>query len=96
MIETKFINLKVNDQLITVQNGDRLLSAIKKSKKSVPTLCYDERLDPQGTCRMCLIEIKRNDKLEYVASCTYLAEEGLEIYTHSETCLLYTSPSPRD
>ena len=89
MIETKFINLKVNDQLITVQNGDRLLSAIKKSKKSVPTLCYDERVGPQGTCRMCLIEIKRNDKLEYVASCTYLAEEGLEIYTHSETLIEY-------
>ena len=63
MIETKFINLRVNDQLITVQTGDRLLSAIKKSNKSVPTLCYDERVGPQGTCRMCLVEIQKNDKL---------------------------------
>jgi hypothetical protein len=35
MIETKFINLKVNDHLITVLSGDRLLAAIKKSNTSV-------------------------------------------------------------
>ena len=35
MIETDFINLKVNGENITVSTGDRLLHAIKKTQKSV-------------------------------------------------------------
>ena len=34
MIETDFINLKVNGENITVSTGDRLLHAIKKHKKA--------------------------------------------------------------
>jgi len=89
MIETKFITLKINDEFITVSDGDRILAAINKSNKSVPTLCYDERIGPQGTCRMCLVEIKKGEKLEYVASCTYLAEDGLEVFTHSDSLIEY-------
>ena len=37
------------------------MAAINKSNKSVPTLCYDERIGPQGTCRMCLVEIKKGE-----------------------------------
>ena len=33
MIETDFINLKVNGENITVSTGDRLLHAIKKNTK---------------------------------------------------------------
>ena len=80
MIETDFINLKVNGENITVSTGDRLLHAIKKTQKSVPTLCYDDRIGPQGTCRMCLVEVKKDQNINYVASCTYLAENDIEVF----------------
>ena len=89
MIETDFINLKVNGENITVSTGDRLLHAIKKTQKSVPTLCYDDRIGPQGTCRMCLVEVKKGQNINYVASCTYLAENDIEVFTHSDTLIDY-------
>ena len=89
MIETDFINLKVNGEKVTVRTGDRLLQAIEKTQNSVPTLCYDERIGPQGTCRMCLVEVKKNNISNYVASCTSLAEDNIEIFTHSETLIDY-------
>ncbi|MBI5055738.1 MAG: molybdopterin-dependent oxidoreductase [Nitrospirae bacterium] len=45
----------------------------------IPNLCYDRRVAPHGGCRLCIVEIEGQKKLE--ASCATLATEGLVVWT---------------
>jgi coenzyme F420 hydrogenase subunit beta len=47
----------------------------------IPTLCYHEGLSAWGGCRLCTVEIGKNEKTKLVASCTYPVEEGLVVRT---------------
>ena len=38
---------------------------------------------------MCLVEVKKGQNINYVASCTYLAENDIEVFTHSDTLIDY-------
>ena len=68
----------------------------------IPRFCYHERLSVAGNCRMCLVEWVGAPKPQ--ASCALQVKDlrpnrdgtPANIRTNSETCLLYTSPSPRD
>ena len=40
-----------------VKNG-RVLGALREAGFEVPTLCYEARLEPQGTCRTCIVEVE--------------------------------------
>ena len=50
----------------------------------IPTLCHHDGLSPYGACRLCVVEIGEGDKTKLVSSCTYPAEEGLKVRTHSQ------------
>ena len=84
------LKLKVNDIDIEVEDGLTVLQACEKAGVEIPRFCYHEKLSIAGNCRMCLVEMEKSPKP--VASCAMPAAEGMNI----KTCLLYTSPSPRD
>ncbi|MBI4722328.1 MAG: (2Fe-2S)-binding protein [Candidatus Stahlbacteria bacterium] len=50
----------------------------------IPTLCYNEQLEPYGVCRLCTVEVVKGKRTRFVTACNYPVEEGLTIYTHSE------------
>ena len=76
------IKIHVNGGEIACEKGKTILEVCRKSGIFIPTLCYDERLDPYGGCRLCLVEIKGMGKP--LSSCTTPVEEGMEITTESE------------
>ncbi len=78
------INLTVNGVGVGVPANSRVLDALRKAGFDVPTLCYDERVGPKGTCRMCLVEVEVDGRIETVASCTSFAAEDQKVETHSE------------
>jgi len=82
-LHTNTIAITVNGRQITVQRGKSILEACKEASIFVPTLCYDERLEAYGGCRLCLVEVKGVNRP--LASCTTPAEDGMEITTESET-----------
>ena len=82
--------LKVNDIEIEIDEGLTVLQACEKAGVEIPRFCYHEKLSIAGNCRMCLVEMEKSPKP--IASCAMPAAEGMNI----KTCLLYTSPSPRD
>ena len=57
--------------------GETVLSVCKRNGIDIPTLCHDERLNPTGSCRLCLVEIK--GKLD--TSCTVQVRDGMEVDT---------------
>ena len=77
----KMINLKINDTKINVESGKTILEYCVDLGIDIPTFCHDERIKPEGSCRMCLVEVKGINKL--LTSCTTPATDGMEIKTHS-------------
>ena len=43
---------------LEVADGTLILEAAQTQGISIPTFCYQERLSPLASCRMCLIEIE--------------------------------------
>lgn len=76
------VNLKINDISVTVDDNTTILNAAKKLDINIPTLCYLKKLNRNASCRMCLVEIKGNNKL--VTSCSTRVTEGMEVYTDTD------------
>jgi len=77
------INLIINGVNASVEEGATLLEAAQFMGFPIPTLCYMEGLSPYGACRLCVVEIGEGPKAKLVSSCTYPAEERLNVRTAS-------------
>ena len=80
----KKLDVIINGIKVDVTEGSRVLDGIEEAGFTVPTLCYDKRLAPQGTCRMCLVEVEVNGKKENVASCTAFSQDEMRVETHTD------------
>jgi formate dehydrogenase major subunit len=68
---------------VEVANGTTILEAAKLVGSWVPTLCFDERQNPFGACRVCLVAVEGAPKP--MPSCTTLCRDGMVIDTHDAT-----------
>ena len=75
------INLLINDQKVSVQEGTTVLAAARKLKINIPTLCNHDDLCVAGNCRVCLVEQKGARTL--IASCATPVSPGMEIHTNT-------------
>jgi len=73
------IELTINDKKIKTKKGNTILQAALDNGIKIPHLCYDRRLVPYGGCRVCVVEIEGEKKLE--ASCATLATDGMVVWT---------------
>ncbi|MEE8573724.1 MAG: 2Fe-2S iron-sulfur cluster-binding protein [Gemmatimonadota bacterium] len=77
------ITFTLNGVDVQVEKGSTLLEAAQFFGIPIPTLCHMEGLSPTGACRLCLVEIGEGARSRLVSSCTYPAEEGLQVRTAS-------------
>ena len=75
--------LTLDGSVVPFEEGETLYEVSRRHGESVPTLCYDERLEPLGACRMCVVEVEGMAKP--VASCTTAAQQGMVVQTQTET-----------
>jgi formate dehydrogenase major subunit len=73
------IQITLNGKKVTADSEETILEAARKEHVFIPTLCHDERLEPFGSCRVCLVKVKGAKSL--VPSCTTKVTEGMEIHT---------------
>ena len=78
------VALTIDGQIIHVEQHTPILDAAKKLGIFIPTLCYHEALKPFGACRLCMVEVIQNKRSMLVTSCSYPAENGLEVLTASD------------
>ena len=80
--EIKMVTGKINGLEVTVPAGTTILEAARAANVEVPNLCYQPKLRPWGSCRICTVEIlgKRGGLIE---SCATPLGEGMEVLTHS-------------
>jgi len=71
--------ITIDGQHTTFIEGETIYQVATRLGKDIPTLCYDDRLDAFGACRLCVVEIEgiRNP----VASCTTKANDGMVVKT---------------
>jgi iron-only hydrogenase group A len=75
------IEITIDNKPFTVEEGTTVLEACKQADINIPTLCYLEKVQAIGACRVCLVEIENVKDL--VASCVMPATGGMKIHTNN-------------
>jgi NADH dehydrogenase/NADH:ubiquinone oxidoreductase subunit G len=78
------IVLQIDGKEVTASEGMTILEAAKSVGVSIPTLCHHEKLAPYGACRICTVEADSRGRTNFVAACTYPAEQDLVVRTRTE------------
>jgi NADH-quinone oxidoreductase subunit G len=73
--------IKIDGIEHNVDEKKNLIDAVKDVGVDIPYFCYHPSLSIVGMCRMCLIEIEGNPKVQ--AACNTPVKEGLSIITKS-------------
>ena len=76
------IRVLVDGREVRVPDGSTLLDATGLAGCDVPTLCHDPRLQPMGSCRMCLVEVEGQRRLQ--PACAWPATDGAKVTTDSD------------
>lgn len=76
------INITINGLKLKAEEGDTILQVAQRYDIYIPRYCYHPALSVAGNCRICLVEIEKNPKLQI--ACATPVAEGMVIYTDSE------------
>jgi formate dehydrogenase major subunit len=75
------VTLSIDGIDVTVPAGTSVMRAAQECGTAIPKLCATDSLEPFGSCRLCLVEIE--GRRGYPASCTTLAEAGMQVRTQT-------------
>jgi NADH dehydrogenase/NADH:ubiquinone oxidoreductase subunit G len=78
------ITLNIDGKDVKAKEGTTLLEAAKTAGITIPTLCYHEKLEPFGGCRLCIVEVESRGWTKLVVSCVYPVEKNIIVRTRSE------------
>ncbi len=78
------ILLQIDGKEVKAQGGMTVLEAARGAGITIPTLCYHEKLEPYGGCRLCMVEVESRGSSRLVVSCVYPVEKNLVVRTRSE------------
>lgn len=78
---TENINLIINNEKVSVPKGTTIMQAAEKIGFKIPRLCYHPKLSLEGSCRVCIVNVKGIDS--FVTSCGTEVQEGMEVQTNS-------------
>jgi len=78
------ILLQIDGREVKAKEGMTILEAARTVGINIPTLCYHEKLEPYGACRICTVEIETRGRTNLVAACLYPVEQNLVVRTRSE------------
>jgi formate dehydrogenase major subunit len=77
---TQTVSLTIDGLEVTAAEGTTIWAAAKSAGIDIPVLCHDERYDPVGVCRMCVVDVGTP---AFAASCVRACENGMQVTTTS-------------
>jgi len=77
------LRIEIDGAKLHVAPGTTVLDAAREAGVRVPTLCFDERQEPFGACRVCMVGV--DGAPGPVASCTTPCREGMVVDTRDAT-----------
>ena len=84
------IHLTIDEQTVEFEKPKTILEVAKELGIKIPTLCYNEYIQPYGGCRLCLVEValeQAPDRTRLMPSCCTNIADGQIIQTASESVL---------
>ncbi len=79
------ITFEADGRKIEAQEGETILTALRRGGMNVPTLCNIPTLPPTGACRLCVVEVEGRSNL--IPACSFPATAGMKIKTRSPKVL---------
>lgn len=76
------VKIFIDEKPVEAAEGTTVFKAAQEAGIAIPHLCYHPAFEPEGTCRMCLVEIEGFPKLEL--ACSTQVREGMKIFTKNE------------
>jgi NADH-quinone oxidoreductase subunit G len=73
----------IDGRQIEAASGSTVIQAAEHAGIYIPRYCYHPGLTIAGNCRICLVEIENNPKLQI--ACNTLVTDGMVVHTHSPT-----------
>lgn len=75
------IKITIDNKPVETQQGQTILKAAQQAGIPIPHLCYHPAFPPEGSCRICLVEIEGLPKLEL--ACSTVVREAMKISTQT-------------
>jgi formate dehydrogenase major subunit len=74
------VTLEIDGRSVTAPEGTTIYAAAAQAGIEIPVLCHDDRYDPIGVCRMCVVDTGGRT---FAASCVRPCEPGMTVKTSS-------------
>src|SRR4029079_19234165 len=78
----KTVTLTIDGVAVMVPEGTSIMRAAVELGREIPKLCATDRVEPFGSCRLCLVDIQ--GRAGTPASCTTPVAEGMVVHTQTE------------
>jgi formate dehydrogenase major subunit len=75
---TRTVTLTIDGRQIVAAEGTTIWAAAKAAGIDIPVLCHDERYDPVGVCRMCVVDVGAP---AFAAACVRACEDRMQVKT---------------
>jgi formate dehydrogenase major subunit len=72
------VTVTIDGRETTVADGTTIYDAAKQAGVDIPVLCHNERYDPVGVCRMCVVDTGGR---AFAAACVRPCEDGMQVQT---------------
>jgi formate dehydrogenase major subunit len=76
--QTRTVTVEIDGHGVTVAEGTTIYDAARTVGAEIPVLCHDERFDPVGVCRMCVVDTGGR---AFAAACVRPCEDGMQVRT---------------
>jgi predicted molibdopterin-dependent oxidoreductase YjgC len=73
--------IEINGQACKAAVGETVFNVAKRNGIDIPVLCHDDRLAPAGACRVCLVEVEGQRRLQ--PGCAWVVTPDMKITTES-------------
>ncbi|MFA6119021.1 MAG: NADH-dependent [FeFe] hydrogenase, group A6 [Parachlamydiales bacterium] len=78
---TKKVTLTIDGKKVIVDENTTVMHAAEQIGVRIPRLCYQPQLSIEGSCRVCIVQVKGYNY--FLTSCSTKVEEGMEVQTNS-------------
>lgn len=79
MSDSKFVVIDGSET--EYREGETVLHAARRLGIEIPTLCHDDRLEPAGACRICLVEVEGSRLMQ--PACAFRTAPGMVVRTNT-------------
>jgi formate dehydrogenase major subunit len=79
--EHRTVSLTIDGVEVQAAEGATIWEAARDAGIEIPVLCHDERYDPVGVCRMCVVDVGGR---VYAAACVRPVDDGMEVKTATD------------